>query len=115
MPFQQFGKRRLNTSELFCGHPTTTANFLLDPPPQLHETTLFACGRFAFWFPATIFRPGGIVAIDNVLWGGAVADPEDDERQTQVLRSLTAKIRADERATPVLLPVGDGVMLARKR
>lgn len=62
-----------------------------------------------------LVRPGGIVAIDNVLWGGAVADPEDDERQTLVLRTLTAKIRADERVTPVLLPVGDGVMLARKR
>ena len=62
-----------------------------------------------------LVRPGGIVAIDNVLWGGAVADPEDDERQTLVLRALTTKIRADERVTPVLLPVGDGVMLARKR
>lgn len=62
-----------------------------------------------------LVRPGGIVAIDNILWGGAVADPEDDERQTLVLRALTAKIRADERVTPVLLPVGDGVMLARKR
>lgn len=63
----------------------------------------------------SLVRPGGIVALDNVLWGGAVADPDDQDRQTQVLRQLTAKIRADERVTSVLLPVGDGVMLARKR
>jgi predicted O-methyltransferase YrrM len=63
----------------------------------------------------TLVRPGGVVALDNVLWGGAVADPEDVDRQTEVLRALTAKIRADKRVTPVLLPVGDGVMLARKR
>ncbi|MGD9509598.1 MAG: O-methyltransferase [Geminicoccaceae bacterium] len=62
-----------------------------------------------------LVRPGGIVALDNVLWGGAVADPDDQDRQTLVLRTLTAKIRADARVTSVLLPVGDGVMLARKR
>jgi predicted O-methyltransferase YrrM len=63
----------------------------------------------------SLVRPGGIVALDNVLWGGAVADPDDDDRQTLVLRTLTTKIRADARVSPVLLPVGDGVMLARKR
>jgi predicted O-methyltransferase YrrM len=63
----------------------------------------------------SLVRPGGIVALDNFLWGGAVADPDDDDRQTLVLRTLTAKIRADARVSPVLLPVGDGVMLARKR
>ena len=62
-----------------------------------------------------LVRPGGVVALDNVLWGGAVADPEDVDRQTQILRTLTTRIRGDERVTPVLLPVGDGVMLARKR
>jgi predicted O-methyltransferase YrrM len=62
-----------------------------------------------------LVRSGGIVALDNVLWGGAVADPDDQDRQTLVLRTLTAKIRADARVTSVLLPVGDGVMLARKR
>jgi predicted O-methyltransferase YrrM len=60
-------------------------------------------------------RQGGIVALDNVLWGGAVADPADSDGQTQVLRELNSKIRADERVTSVLLPIGDGVTLARKR
>ncbi len=62
-----------------------------------------------------LVRPGGIVALDNVLWGGAVADPDDDDRQTLVLRRLNAKIQADQRVSSLLLPVGDGLTLARKR
>ncbi|MFO1048718.1 MAG: class I SAM-dependent methyltransferase [Geminicoccaceae bacterium] len=62
-----------------------------------------------------LVRPGGVIALDNILWGGAVADPDDDERQTEILRTLTTKIRDDARVSPVLLPVGDGVLLARKR
>lgn len=62
-----------------------------------------------------LVRPGGVIALDNILWGGAVADPDDDERQTEILRALTTKIRDDPRVSPVLLPVGDGVLLARKR
>ena len=62
-----------------------------------------------------LVRPGGVVALDNVLWHGAVADPEDQDRQTQALRTLNDKIRADPRVSPVLLPIGDGVMLARRR
>ena len=62
-----------------------------------------------------LVRPGGIIAIDNVLWSGAVADPADQDHQTLVLRTLNAKIRDDARVTSVLLPVGDGVLLTRKR
>ena len=62
-----------------------------------------------------LVRPGGVIALDNILWGGAVADPDDDERQTEILRALTTKIRDDPRVSPVLLPIGDGVLLARKR
>jgi predicted O-methyltransferase YrrM len=62
-----------------------------------------------------LVRPGGIVALDNVLWGGAVADPGDGSRQTVTLRELNAKIHADPRVTPCLLPIGDGLTLARRR
>ena len=62
-----------------------------------------------------LVRAGGVVALDNVLWGGAVADPADDDHQTLALRQLNAKIRADERVSALLLPVGDGLTLARKR
>ena len=62
-----------------------------------------------------LVRPGGIIALDNVLWSGAVADPADQDHQTLVLRALNAKVRDDARVTSVLLPVGDGVLLTRKR
>ena len=62
-----------------------------------------------------LVRPGGIIAIDNVLWSGAVADPADQDHQTLVLRALNAKVRDDARVASVLLPVGDGVLLTRKR
>lgn len=62
-----------------------------------------------------VVRRGGIVALDNVLWGGAVADPDDSSRQANSLRALNAMIHADQRVTPVLLPIGDGLTLARRR
>ncbi len=62
-----------------------------------------------------LVRWGGVVALDNVLWRGAVADPENRARQTVTLRELNRKIRDDPRVSPVLLPLGDGLTLARKR
>ena len=62
-----------------------------------------------------LLRIGGLILIDNVLWGGAVADPGDREASTQVIRALNAKIQADERVDMCLLPIGDGLTLARKR
>ena len=61
-----------------------------------------------------LLRPGGIIAIDNVLWGGAVADPSNTTDDTLALRALNVKIRDDSRVDACLVSVGDGVMLARK-
>ena len=61
-----------------------------------------------------LLRPGGLIAIDNVLWGGAVARAAEDA-DTRALQALNDKIRADERVDIVLVPIGDGVTLARKR
>lgn len=60
-------------------------------------------------------RPGGLILLDNMLWKGAVADPADQDRQTQALRALTDRLHRDERVSAVLLPIGDGLTLARKR
>jgi predicted O-methyltransferase YrrM len=62
-----------------------------------------------------LVRPGGLILLDNVLWGGAVADPTDHERQTEVLRALNAKLQRDQRISLSILPLGDGLTLARKR
>jgi len=63
----------------------------------------------------TLLRSGGLIAIDNVLWGGAVADPAETDSATKALRALNNKIGKDERVDTVLLPIGDGLTLARKR
>ncbi|NBC34032.1 MAG: SAM-dependent methyltransferase [Alphaproteobacteria bacterium] len=62
-----------------------------------------------------LLRPGGIVAIDNTLWRGRVVDPKDTRARTEAVRRLNQTIHADARVTPVLLPLSDGVTLARKR
>ena len=62
-----------------------------------------------------LVRTGGMILLDNVLWGGAVADPADHERQTEVLRAMNAKLHRDERISLSLLPIGDGLTRALKR
>ncbi|HEX4303822.1 MAG TPA: class I SAM-dependent methyltransferase [Rhizomicrobium sp.] len=62
-----------------------------------------------------LLRPGGLVALDNMLWSGAVADPKETDASTVALRALNAKIQADARVDMALATVGDGVMLAVKR
>ena len=62
-----------------------------------------------------LVRPGGLVAVDNVLWSGKVADPAVDDEDTNAIRALNQKIRSDPRVTIALLPISDGVYLARKR
>lgn len=62
-----------------------------------------------------LLRPGGLIAIDNVLWSGRVADPSDASEDTVALRALNAKIAGDDRVTHSLVPIGDGLTLAMKR
>ena len=62
-----------------------------------------------------LLRPGGLIALDNMLWNGAVADQSVHDADTEALRALNLKIRDDRRVEACLLTVGDGVMLARKR
>jgi O-methyltransferase len=62
-----------------------------------------------------LVRPGGLILLDNMLWGGSVADPGNRDHQTEVLRALTDKLRGDGRIDLSLLPIADGLALARKR
>jgi predicted O-methyltransferase YrrM len=61
-----------------------------------------------------LLRPGGVIAIDNVLWSGKVADPADQTDDTLALRALNKKIHADPRVDATLVPIGDGLTLAMK-
>ncbi|HEX6834096.1 MAG TPA: class I SAM-dependent methyltransferase [Rudaea sp.] len=62
----------------------------------------------------TLVRPGGLIALDNMLRSGRVADPAERDASTAALRALNAKLRDDTRVDAVLLPLADGVTLVRK-
>jgi predicted O-methyltransferase YrrM len=62
-----------------------------------------------------LLRPGGLMAIDNVFWGGKVANPEISDKETNAIRTLNEKIRGDARVDMSMMPIGDGLMLVRKR
>jgi len=63
---------------------------------------------------ARLLRPGGVVAFDNALWGGRVADPAQRDAQTTASRELGRTLREDERFMSMLLPVGDGLLVAQR-
>jgi predicted O-methyltransferase YrrM len=62
-----------------------------------------------------LVRPGGLIAIDNVLWSGAVADSQIQDTRTNAIRALNQKLHQDERVTLSLIPIADGLTLALKR
>jgi O-methyltransferase len=69
------------------------------------------------YYEATLrlVRPGGLVAFDNMLRRGRVADPNENDEDTAALRQLNAKIARDNRVDRVLLPIGPGMTLTRRR
>ena len=62
-----------------------------------------------------LLRPGGLIAVDNTLWSGRVADPENAEIDTVAQRHFNEHLHVDERVDLSLVPIGDGLTLARKR
>lgn len=62
-----------------------------------------------------LVRPGGLIAIDNTLWSGNVANASVQDPQTQALRELNQKLHQDSRIDLSLIPLGDGMTLALKR
>lgn len=62
-----------------------------------------------------LVRPGGLIAVDNVLWGGSVVDFTKQDRDTEAIRMLNQTLHGDRRVDLSLVPIGDGLSLARKR
>jgi len=62
-----------------------------------------------------LLRPGGLIAVDNALWGGDVADPAKTDADTTALRALNQKVSGDSRVVSSLVPIGDGLLLAVKK
>jgi caffeoyl-CoA O-methyltransferase len=62
-----------------------------------------------------LLRSGGVLAVDNALWNGKVASPEATDNDTVAIRGLNAAAARDPRVSASLVPIGDGLLLARKR
>ncbi|MEE9317658.1 MAG: class I SAM-dependent methyltransferase [Rhodospirillales bacterium] len=62
-----------------------------------------------------LIRPGGLIAVDNVLWSGAVVDPARTDDDTEAIRAFNDRLSDDPRISLSLVPIGDGLTLARKR
>jgi len=62
----------------------------------------------------TLLRTGGVIAIDNVLWSGRVADPNDDDKRTESIRAFNQSLYEDSRIALSVLAIADGLTLARK-
>ncbi len=60
-------------------------------------------------------RPGGVVVLDNVLWSGNVVDESDQSENTVAIRAINDHVAADDRVEAVMLPIADGVTIARKK
>ncbi|MFQ5582584.1 MAG: O-methyltransferase [Mariprofundaceae bacterium] len=62
-----------------------------------------------------LIRSGGLIAVDNVLWGGSVVDPDKQDESTEAIRAFNKKLKGDDRIELSMLPVADGLTLALKR
>ena len=109
-----------------AGIPTqrarTIAGAALDVLPRLtdgHYDIVFVDGDKAEYTACLreavrLLRPGGVVAFDNALWPDRVADPAVRAKETLAIRELIREVGDDDGLVPVLLPVGDGLLLAKK-
>ncbi len=109
-----------NQVTLHLGHATETLDMLLSTDHGNHFDMMFIDADKAnygayFDLGLQLVRSGGLIAVDNVLWSGAVADPEVDDEDTTAIRALNARLHHDERISLSLVPIGDGLTLIRKK
>ena len=73
--------------------------------------------EYSAYYPLNcrLLRSGGLMAVDNVLWGGDVANPEDQTDETIAIREFNSMVHADEKVDMCMIPIGDGLTLIRKR
>ena len=73
--------------------------------------------NYAGYFDAVLphVRPNGVILADNVLWSGNVVKPEVDDENTRAIRAFNDRVAADDRVEVVMLPIADGLTIARKR
>lgn len=110
-----------NKIDLRLGPAGDTLNALLAEENQA-ETFDFAFidadkSNYDTYYEAALklVKPGGLIGIDNTLWSGRIIDPNANDADTLALRALNQKIAHDDRVLVSLVPIGDGLTLARKK
>jgi caffeoyl-CoA O-methyltransferase len=102
--------------DLVIGPAAETLARLGDEPLDLCFIDADKGGYAAYWdLLVPKVRPGGLLLVDNVLWGGQVLDPADQEADTVALRAFNRMVAGDDRVDVVLLPVADGLTFAVRR
>ena len=106
--------------ELYLQPATTTLQQLLDKQQQASFDFAFIDAdkvNYLSYYELCmqLIRPGGLIAIDNVLWSGDVADASKSDADTEAIRRLNEHIYADTRVEISMLPIGDGLTLARRK
>jgi predicted O-methyltransferase YrrM len=104
--------------ELRLAPARQTLEFLLEQGRQTFDFAFIDADKINYdtyyEYCLQLIRPGGLIAIDNVLWDGAVADPAINDADTVAIRALNRKIHADPRVEISLVPIADGLGLVRK-
>ena len=106
--------------EVKIGEALGSLHSLLETPgPGAFDMAYIDCNKKAYdayyEHALLLVRPGGVIAFDNMLWGGSVVVPSNREKSTLALRALNRKLHNDSRVNIALLPIGDGLTLAWKR
>jgi predicted O-methyltransferase YrrM len=119
---QRLAKETFGDAGIPPNRARTIAGAGLDVLPRLtdgHYDLVFCDGdkrEYAAYLAEALrlLRPGGVVAFDNALWHDRVADPAERDEETIAIRELGRTIAENESLVPVLLPVGDGLLVAKK-
>ncbi len=121
---QRLARKAFDAADISAPRVRLIAGSALDVLPRLtdgHYDLVF-CDGDKVEYPdylaeaRRLLRPGGVVAFDNALWHDRVVDSAQRDAETVALRELGHTVRDDDESfTPLLLPVGDGLLLARKR
>jgi len=105
--------------DLRLGPATETLNNMIDNEIESYDFAFIDADKVNYdnYFEACykLIRPGGLIAIDNVLWGGSVIDPDKQDDDTNAIRALNEKLFNDQRIDLSMLSIADGLTLARKR
>lgn len=119
---QRLAKETFREAGIAAQRARTISGSALDVLPRLtdgHYDIVFCDGdkhEYSAYLSEALrlLRPGGVVAFDNALWSNKVADPAQRDAETTAIRDLGRAIADNEELVPLMIPMGDGLLVAKK-